>query len=469
MIAEFRSKIGMIADICGGELLAGSPERVIDTISSDSRDLGRRNLFIPLAGEKFDGHNFIGPLAESGSIDCYLTMKDPGSLIDRFPHTGCIRCDNTLSALGRLGAYRREVVDPRVAGITGTNGKTTVKELIYAISAARFATLKNEKNYNNEIGVPFTLLNLRESHEVAVIEMGMNHPGEIGRLAGITKPDTAVITNIGEGHLEFLGTTEAVAGSKIEIVRGMKEGSDIFLNADSLHFDLLKKSAEEKGLRVKTFGIAENADFFPETYSLSEEGIVIRFQGEELSLPLYGIHNLYNLMAALAVSRWLGIDTAIAGEALADFENVEGRSQVVNCGYTLINDTYNSNPLSSRSALESIKRIYPERRKIAVLSDMKELGDHSAAMHREIGRFAAEKEFDLLLVWGEMSDSYIEGAAEGGMKREKTLTFGSKEELSDYLNSILTGEDVVLVKGSRSMKMEDVVNSLKGIPEIKGS
>lgn len=468
MIAEFRSDIGSIADICGGDLLAGLPESKIDTITSDSRELGRKNLFIPLTGEKFDGHNFIGPLAEKGSIDCYLTMKENGRVIAEHPNLGCIRCKNTLTALGRLGAFRRKEINPRVVGITGTNGKTTVKELIYTISARSFGTLKNEKNYNNEIGVPFSLLNLKSSHSVAVIEMGMNHPGEIGRLADMTRPDAAVITNVGEGHLEFLGTTEGVARSKVEIIQGMKKGSRLFLNADSLHLDLLKRSAEERGLFVKTFGIQGKADFVPDSYSLSEQGVELRFMGEKLSVPVYGIHNLYNVMAALTVSLWLGIDVESAGKALAGFENVEGRSQIINLRFTLINDTYNSNPLSSRSALESISRIYPKRRKIAVLSDMKELGGESPAMHRETGRFAAEMGFDLLLVWGEMSGFYREGAAYAGMKGNNTIVFESKEELSDYLNSVLRDEDVVLVKGSRSMKMEDVVNSIMKRAQRKG-
>ncbi len=461
MIVEFRSDIGSIADICGGELLAGRPESVIETITSDSRELGRKNLFVPLEGERFDGHKFIRPLAEKGSIDCYLTMKETGGVMAEYPDTGCIKCDDTLTALGRLGAFRRDEVNPRIVGITGTNGKTTVKELISAISAGRFETLKNEKNYNNEIGVPFTLLNLRENHEVAVIEMGMNHPGEIGRLAGMTRPDAAVITSIGEGHLEFLGSTEGVALSKIEILRGMEEGSQLFLNSDSLHLDLLRRRAEEKGVRVKTFGIDRKADYMPETYSLSGEGVRLRFMGEEITVPLYGVHNLSNIMAALAVSLWLGIDVPSAGKALAGFENVGGRSQVINLRFTLIDDTYNSNPLSSRSALESVSRTWPRRRKIAVLSDMKELGEESAALHRETGNFAAQKGFDLLLVWGEMSASYREGALEAGMEDESVIVFESKEELSDRLNSMLRDKDVVLVKGSRSMKMEDVVNSLK--------
>ncbi|MCP4129387.1 MAG: UDP-N-acetylmuramoyl-tripeptide--D-alanyl-D-alanine ligase [bacterium] len=460
MKADFNITAEKIAGICGGTILCGNGAAAIDSISTDSRELGEKSLFIPIIGERFDGHEFIETLCEQGVITAFLTMKQGYKDIAEKHGITVLECGDTLRALGAIAAAHRDSINPEVIGITGTNGKTTTKELVYAILKEQNSVLKNVKNYNNEIGVPFTLLQLEKSHTMAVIEMGMNHSGELDRLSKITRPNLSLITNVGEGHLEFLGSVENVALAKSEIMHGMEQGTTILVNKETVCFDLVQEQAVKRGLRLKTYGVKKDADIFPERYSLTREGVKLSYRGEELFIPLYGIHNVYNIMAAIAVAEEYGVDPAVMGRGLLNFENVDGRSQVIEKGYIIINDTYNSNPLSSKYALESVGAIFPERRKIAVLSDMKELGEFAESFHSATGQEAAELGFDLLVVWGEMAGAYSRGALKGGMKQENIISCDTKEKMSEYLVNKITEQDVVLVKGSRSMKMEEVVNAL---------
>ncbi|MFC1669568.1 UDP-N-acetylmuramoyl-tripeptide--D-alanyl-D-alanine ligase [Spirochaetota bacterium] len=459
MKVHYNSTVRNIRKIIKGKKIKGKEDLIIDTITTDSRQLGSNNLFIPIVGEKFDGHDFIKELSEGSKVNCFLSMKD-GYENFAGDDIALIRCDDTLKAYGMIAQKHREEVNPRVVGITGTNGKTTTKELVFSILKEKHSTLRNEKNYNNEIGVPFTLLGLNEGHEVAVIEMGMNHAGELDRLSRMSRPDISLITNIGEGHIEFFDTVENVARAKSEILNGMSRGSVVLINRDTESFDLLLEKSKSLGLSVKTFGINDNADIYPREYHLSANGIELFYGGEKIWAPLYGIHNVYNLLGAIAVALEFNIELETINKSLSTFENVSGRSQVIDRGFIVVNDTYNSNPLSSKYALSSVREIFPERRKIAVLSDMKELGEKWESYHFETGKLVGEYGFHMLCAWGEMSKTYIEGAKKTGMDSENLLYFESKVKMIDFLKSKVNRDDVILVKGSRSMKMEEVVNSL---------
>ncbi|MBN2077910.1 MAG: UDP-N-acetylmuramoyl-tripeptide--D-alanyl-D-alanine ligase [Spirochaetes bacterium] len=449
--------VGWAAEACRGRLAVGDPSVAIDTVTTDSRELGERNLFVPIVGGKFDGHDYIRDLADNGRLRGYLTMRDGDAGIAERYGIAEIRCDDTLSALGAMAARRREEVDPEVIALTGTNGKTTTKELLFALLNARKRCIRNVKNYNNEIGLPCTLLALKPEHEVAVVEMGMNHPGEIGRLSRIARPDLALITNVGEGHLEFLGSVENVARAKAEIVSGMEPGSVIFLNREMRCFDLVEKLAREAGLAVETYGLSRDALIRPDSYRMEDGCVAVTFGGTEVAAPLFGMHNVYNLVAAAAVAMRYGMTPGEMRDALSGFVNPGGRGRVIRGSFTVIDDSYNANPLSVTSALGSIRELFPERRKIAVLADMKELGESSPSHHEACGRVAAENGFAMLLAWGEMAGHYAEGAAEGGMESGGIRCFETKEDLARFLAGSLRPGDVVLVKGSRSMKMEEVV------------
>jgi len=460
--AKYKSTVGRIAGDCGGEIISGSGGVLIGSISTDSRDIGADGLFIPLIGENFDGHDFIKGLAEAGKIKSFLTMRDGFGGIADSAGIAAVRCDDTLKALGKIASAHRASFDIPVIGITGTNGKTTTKELLHFMLSLKYRVHKNEKNYNNEIGVPFSLLGLERSHQMAVIEMGMNHSGELERLSAMARPGMALITNVGEGHLEFLGSVENVALAKSEIMHGMEKGSMAVINRDTEYFELLKSRAVQMGLSVKTFGLSNGADVRPADFKLRVDGIGMNIGGSEMGVPLYGLHNVYNVTAAFAAASEYGISAADIAGAIGGFVNVGGRSQILDRGYTVINDTYNANPLSVKYALISARDIFPGRRKIAVLSDMKELGGSSEIFHEDTGREVADNGFDLLLACGEMSGALARGAVRSGMKNENVIRFNDKGEMKSFLLDLVRDGDVVLVKGSRSTGMEDIVKVLAG-------
>jgi len=269
-----------------------------------------------------------------------------------------------------------------------------------------------------------------------------------------------VITNVGEGHIEFLGGIEGVARAKSEIMNAMAEGSVVFINRDTECYDFLHSRAMEKNLRVVTFGIHGGADLVPDSYQLTAESVTVTVKGVSYTAPLYGLHNVYNILAALSVAFETGMDETVIQKALAGFHGVGMRSEVIDRGYIVINDSYNSNPLSTQYSLESVKRVFPGRRKIAVLSDMLELGEHSRECHERAGRMVAASGFDLLLAWGPMAKDMVPGAEKAGMNSGSIHYFENKNDLSAHLANILTESDVVLVKGSRSMKMEEVVDAI---------
>ncbi len=460
MKIEFETNIKSIVESSGGVLIYGNPMKSIETITTDSRDLGRNNFFIPLAGEKFDGHDYIRGLAEKKEIAGFMTMREGFVSIAEETGVSAVLCDDTLAAFGRIASAHRREMGAVVIAVTGTNGKTTTKEMLASALGRKYSCLKNDKNYNNEIGVPYTLLALKKEHKYAVIEMGMNHTGEIDRLTKMAKPDLAIITNVGEGHLEFLGSVKNVACAKAEIMNGMSEGSIVFLNRDTQFYEILRERALDSGLTIRSFGLREKADVMPEKYEVSIDNIRIYYKGDEFVIPLYGIHNLYNALAVIAVAYELNIEPEILKDSFNNFRSIDMRSQVLYKGYIIINDTYNSNPLSSRYALESVREIFEEKRKIAVLADMKELGDTSDFYHRELGKQVFENGFDMLCTYGESAADIAKGAKTAGMNEAAVRHFEKKNELVDFILKNITHRDVVLVKGSRSMKMEEVVEAI---------
>ncbi len=461
MIESFRMTAGEIAKLINGSVPEGKRDVVINSVTTDSRETGNSSLFIPLVGDKFNGHKFIKELIDDKRISASLSMEGvpEGAADSEVP---VIECRDTLEALGSIGAYCRSRFTGRVYGVTGTNGKTTTKELVHAVLSVKYRTHKSEKNYNNEIGVPFALMGLQENHDAAVFEMGMNHAGEIGRLTSMVRPDIAIITNAGAGHLEFLGSVENVAMAKSEILQGMKRGSLLIVNRDTECFDIIRDEAVSRGIEILSVGMDKPASVYPESYELTEESVSVRYHGIDFSVPFYGKHNIYNLLIAIAVAETEGMNLEAAAEALKNFAGVSGRSEITGNTFRVINDTYNSNPLSSEMALVSVAEIFSNRTKIAVLSDMKELGEQAPRYHYEIGKMAAVLGFDMICLYGEMSESYRSGALEGGIPEENVKVFPDKNKLSEFLINFLKGHEIVLVKGSRSMKMEDVVKSITG-------
>jgi UDP-N-acetylmuramoyl-tripeptide--D-alanyl-D-alanine ligase len=454
MRAEHKSNLLKVAEILGGTIVG--EDCSFNNITTDSRVCDSDSLFIPVIGDNYDGHDFISELTGANRTACFLTSREVES--NSVPH---VVCNDTRKALGLLAKSHRDSFSLPVVGVTGTNGKTTTKELISTAFSAKYSVHKNRKNYNNDIGVPFTLFDLNSSHTAAVIEMGMNHAGEISYLTSLVSPDTAVITNADAGHLEFLGSIENVAHAKSEIYHSMKEGSPVFLNRDTQTYDILEKNAEERGLKVISYGIDRSAEIMPDDFTLTPTSVKMTFKGTFCEVPMYGIHNASNLLVTLALADFYSVPLQAASDKLAQFENVGLRGQVCEGEYIVINDSYNANPLSMRSALHSLALIYSSKRRIAVLADMKELGENARSFHHDLGKACVKYGVSKLFTIGEFAEDIAYGALTSGLVSGDIFVFDTKEALIAELKNILTTGDAVLIKGSRSMKMEEVAEAVE--------
>ena len=435
----------------GGDLLGADASFL--SVGTDSRKDCRGQLFVALKGERFDGHEHVAAALERGAV---------AAMVDRPLPIDCPQCrvDDTRLGIGRLAAAWRERQNGRVVAITGSNGKTTVKEMIAAVLARAGWTLATRGNLNNDIGMPLTLLGARD-HDFLVLEMGANHPGEIAYMSAIARPDVAVITNAGRAHLEGFGSGEGVARSKGEIVEGLAESGCFVVPGDSPYIDLWRELAGAK--TVRTFALDALADCAAERESISvdwdADGFRTAFKARlgdwvlPLALRLAGTHNVRNALAAASVALALGIDTDNLRAGLMDLTPVPGRLYPVDCdGVRVIDDTYNANP-DSLAAAVSVLRALPGRHWL-VLGDLGELGDESAALHREVGAAARGAGVERLATVG--TSSAEASAAFGG----GAAHFSDQEALSAFLREQLAEGDTMLVKGSRTARMESVVAAL---------
>jgi UDP-N-acetylmuramoyl-tripeptide--D-alanyl-D-alanine ligase len=436
-------------------------------VSTDSRTVHPGELFIALSGEKFDGHRFVRAAREQGAVAAMVEHDlDDAAVSTDFPLV-CVK--NTRSSLGQLAAHWRQRFSMPLAAITGSNGKTTVKEMLASIlsqatgeGAASPANqssrvLATVGNLNNEIGVPLMLLRLRENHQYAVIEMGMNHAGEIAYLTGLAQPDVAVITNAGAAHIEGLGSIEAVARAKGEIFAGLSQQGTAVINANDEYAPLWRtlignRRAIEFGFNVSA---QVTAEFTSEAYG-SRVQLKLPDGIQDVNLKVPGIHNIRNSLAAAAAAVALGVNGRTIATGLEHFKGVKGRLQIKQGRNksVLIDDSYNANPESVKAALAVLAAA--AGKKILVLGDMGELGKAACDLHRTIGEEARLLKLDRLLTLGELSrcasDAYGQGAQH----------FSDMETLLDNLENWLDADVTVLVKGSRFMQMERIINRLEG-------
>jgi len=430
-------------------------------VSTDSRKLSEGDLFVALRGDNFDGHKFAETAVENGAAailtDHKLNIDVPQFIVE-----------DTLTAYQQLARYHRTKMDVPVIGITGTNGKTTVKEMINSILSNVANPLCSKANFNNHIGVPATLLKIKKEHTHAIIEMGMNHPGEIKTLSNIAMPDVAVISSIGRGHIEFLGSVEAVVSAKLEILEGLNKKGTIILPFNSNFFGIMKKAALDFGIKnIISFGNSEDADFSFITENSDEkgnEGILIAPSGSaKAKINIAGRHNCENAAAAAAAVMCVEkeITPEIIASAFAKLKSVNMRCQILTLnGAKIILDCYNANPDSMCAAIDLLDDLETSGKKIAFIGDMLELGLESEKYHKEIGAYVAEKNIDLIITAGEYSDSLISGAKENGMADGKCNKFENKEKLTDFLKKNIKSDDVVLVKASRRAKFEEIIKMM---------
>ena len=422
-------------------------DATIDDIVTDSRKVHFGTLFAALPGSQVDGHDFAGAAVQMGAaallVSRRLDIDIPQLLVE-----------DVLQALGRIAAMLRQRIAPQaVIGITGSNGKTTVKEMVASILGRKGDVLATQGNYNNELGLPLSLFALEPRHRYAVMEMGASKPGDISYLCGIARPDVGLITNIGPAHLHGFGSEEGVARAKGELFASLPENGCAILNADETWIDLWREL--NTAGRSLCFGTSPDCDIL-----LDEHGEAPRLrlpEGEfELRLSLPGRHNLLNAAAAAAVAVSLGIDAATIQSGLEAVEAVPGRLNLLHtdAGWTVINDTYNSNPASLYAALRVLSEM--QGKAWLVLGDMKELGEGSRKMHREVGEAAKVMGVRRLFATGEMSSATVDSFGEGAEH------FASREELTAALRKDLQPGVICLVKGSRSMGMEAVVEAIVG-------
>ncbi len=452
------TSVGEMAAAVEGTIIYGHPDTEVSRISLDSRTLEPGDLFIPLRGETFDGHDFIEQAVERGA---------KAVMVDRdgkycYQGVAVIRVRDTLEAFHNLARWYRNKFETDFVAVTGSTGKTTTKNIIASVLGKKYSVLKTPGNYNNEIGLPFTIMELNESYGVAVTEMGMSSFGEIRNLMTIVRPRISVVTNIGMSHIEMLGSREGILRAKMEIFEGMASNPAAVINADD---PLLLEASKELSIPVVYYGTGSGHYIARNISVRGDKGVsyTLIAQGSqyEVELPLPGRHNVYNSLAAIAVGRLFDIGFEEIIQALKELEGEKMRLDIIttNAGVKIINDAYNASPDSMKSALEVLSHI-PGGRKIAVLSDMLEMGMFAEEGHRIVGQYAAQVKPDILVTVGQDSRFIALEARKRGMEKHSVYYFQAKQDAAELLDRIIKKDDVILLKGSRGMKMEELVNRI---------
>jgi len=436
-----------------------SRKTIIRGVTIDSRIVKKGQLFVAIKGERFDGHEFISDAVKKGAA-CVIINEKYRNTKFKFPH---LLVNDTTKSFGELARLHRRKFHIPVIAITGSSGKTTQKEMLASVLKTKYNVLCTEGNLNNHLGVPRTLLRLNEKHEVVVIEMGMNHAREIQYLCEIAEPTHGLITNIGKAHIEFFRTVDKIAEAKGELFDWLsKDGRRIgFVNLDDVRVQTQARKLKKK---ITYSEYTHVADVQSTLQSVNQDGssrFVVRAKGwkesVEITLTVPGVHNVMNALAAIAVGNLFGISPKLMKTALQKFKSVSGRMEIQTVtGITIINDSYNSNPDSMMSALKTLASIDCQGQRICVLGDMLELGKYSVSEHRKIGAALPKHRCDVLLTYGTFSKSIHEAA---NVLQKKNFT--DKTKLQNELIKIVQPGDIVLVKGSHGMKMNEVVDGLK--------
>lgn len=431
----------------------------IEGVTTDTRAVTAGNLFVPLVGDRFNGHDFTKQAIEKGAVASFWQedQENPPSDIP------LIFVPDTLEALQQLAASYRQQLGLKVVGITGSNGKTSTKDLVAAVLGTTYSVHKTQGNYNNHIGLPLTILQLKEETQVAVLEMGMSGFNEIELLSQIAKPDAAVVTNIGEAHMQELGSRAGIAKAKLEIVEGLSpDGLFVYQGDEPLLQDGVKNVTLPQ--HVVTFGSQHSNDLYPISIEQKAEGTFFTIntcKTDAMFIPVLGKHNVFNSLAAIAIGRFFGLSDTKIKEGLASLQMTAMRMEIKQGrnNVTIINDAYNASPTSMRAAIHSLEELDGYQRRIMILGDMLELGDEEVAYHREVGRALNPEKIQYVWTYGQLGKHIAEGALER-YESENVRSYEEKEELIEAIQQFVQSKDVVLVKASRGMRLEDVVNAL---------
>ncbi|WP_027398728.1 UDP-N-acetylmuramoyl-tripeptide--D-alanyl-D-alanine ligase [Anaerovorax odorimutans] len=444
-----------------GELIVGDKNKNVLGVSTDSRTVKKTDLFIPLIGENFDAHNFLSQVLESGCKSILLSKDFNKKILDN-KNLNIIKVKDTTRALQDLAAYYLSTFQIKKIGVTGSTGKTTTKEMLYHIFSQKNNTVRNIGNLNNEIGLPLTVFNVEEDTEVGIFEMGMSQFGEIDRLADIVRPDIGIITNIGTSHIENFGDRKGILKAKLEITNYFTDKNILIRNEDS---DLLKEENVKGVYKLITTGETGKSNFIiSNIIDMGENGIEFFIEHKEeiqkFKLNIPGRHNAYNAALAVAAAVSCNITMKQAAIGLSKMEIITDKRLSIKGknGIKVIDDTYNASPDSMKSAIDVLMSTNGIR-KIAILGDMLEMGAEAKKYHFEVGKYASQSKVDVLICVGYNAKEIALGA-EKGLKKEQIIYFDTKEKVFDKINNCLTPGDVILIKGSRGMAMDEIVKKI---------
>lgn len=463
-----RLSVERLVEVTGGRLLAGDPATMVNGLAIDSREVEPGNVFLALVGERVDGHAFVGRAIDAGARAALVTREDDEVIgavrSSRNPSAAVVLVEDAIDALHALATYHRSRLLCPVVGVTGSTGKTTTKDFIRAVLSTAFAVVATTGNRNNELGVPLTVMAAGADTGVLVVEMAMRGIGQIAQLARVARPTHGLVTNVGLSHVGVVGSQEAIADAKGELVEAIPESGAVFLNGDDAWTGHLVSKARA---RVVRYGLGEDCDVrgaevttdeggFP-TFTLlaHDESVVVR-------LPILGKHNVYNALAAAAVALELGMDLEQIAGGLACVQSSGMRMDVFESatGVLVINDAYNANPTSMRAALSALRDVAVRGKRIAVLGDMAELGSLSELAHFQLGEEVARMGIDVLVTVGVLARRVADGARAEGMDANAIRPCATPEEASEVLDDLLEPGDAVLVKASRVMGLERVVEGI---------
>ncbi len=447
-----------IKEAVGGELLCGSEENTVSSICIDSRLAEEGSMFIPIIGEVHDAHKFIPQVIEKGCRALLISNKEA---LDDIGGLDLIYVKNTTKALQHLAYYYLKKLNLKTIAVTGSVGKTSTRDITYAILSEKYRTGTTVKNYNNDIGVPLTIFSFDAAMEAAVLEIGMDHAGEIHRLVNIIRPDVGVITNVGVSHIENLGSRENIRAAKMEIVDYFDENNTLVLNRDN---DMLENISEETDYKILNVGTKpENEYYVHNIVDFGLQGIKFTLTHEEIDykieVPIPGAHNAVNATLAIAACNVLGVSIEKAVSGISKIKLTEKRLAIKEGnGMCIIDDTYNAAPDSMKSAINTLMKS-KGKRKVAILAGMNELGAKSTEYHYDVGVYAGEQSVDLLIAIGAKAKDIADGAKKV-LEDDKVLYFPTKDEFYHKLREILKTGDTILVKASRNMEMEQVIDKI---------
>lgn len=456
-------KVEDIIKATNGKLLVGNLQENCENFCTDTRKIQNGDVYVGLKGEKFNGNEYYKEALEKGAKVAIISGIDVTKEdLDKFHDKTIIEVKDSLEAFGDIAAYKRELYDIPVVQVTGSVGKTSTRDIIANVVRTQYKTLQTEGNQNNAVGLPTTLLKLKD-HEAVVVESGMNHLGEIRYLGKIAKPTVAVITNIGTAHIGFLGSRENILKAKLEILENLKPDGYVVINNDN---DMLNKWAKEDTKYKKyTFGIDEKSDVMAYNIKVNEEystyNVKLNDKEYTVKVPVSGKHFVYNSLCAIAVGNLLNISPENIIKGIETFTLTKNRMEVdkIRDGVTVINDAYNASYDSMKAAIEYLQGL-PGGRKIAVLGDMFELGKFSEEIHRKVGIEVFTHKIDMLVTVGNDSKYIAEEVEYLGMPKENVKSFETTEEATNYLNKILKQDDVVLLKAAHGMHFSEIFNGI---------